>query len=222
MTRWVATRLERLSIAHLWPPSLLLALLWATMRSPLACLDFWWHLKVGEIIWKTRHIPQVDTFSFTAQGRCFVYQNWLSEIAYYLLYRMGGLPLLVFLHALTIVLALAVVLWSAWEATRRPRLVALCMLVIMIPVLRFRNARPQVFSMVLFALCYALLRRYRRRAGSHLWGLIPLMALWVNVHGAFVMGLGLVVVYAIMEIVAAPGGTASSSRHPSSTPPGVI
>jgi hypothetical protein len=42
-----------------------------------------------------KSIPQTDLFSFTAQGKTFILGNWLAEITCYLIYRFGGLPLLI-------------------------------------------------------------------------------------------------------------------------------
>src|SRR6185295_20146881 len=61
----------------------------------LRLVDFWWHLKAGEIIVTTRSIPKTDLFSFTAAGHQFILQNWLVEVIYYTTYRVGGLALLV-------------------------------------------------------------------------------------------------------------------------------
>src|SRR5688572_19513886 len=82
-----------LTIDHLWLGIPIFVLLWKTFLFPLPVLDFWWHLKVGEVIATTGSIPNVDAFSFTAAGKPFILQNWLAELTYYLLYRLGDFPL---------------------------------------------------------------------------------------------------------------------------------
>jgi hypothetical protein len=203
MTRTLTAGLGRISTSHLWALVVLMAILWVAMGTPLPPLDFWWHLKAGEVIWTTRSIPRVDTFSSTAWGQSFVYQNWLSEVIYHLTYLLGGFPLLVALHALTITLSFALVLRTTWRFTSRPRLAALCALAGEILAIRFTNARPQVLSMLFFSIFYLVLQRYRHRPGHSVWLLIPLMALWANVHGAFVLGLGLVALFAGTELLKA-------------------
>jgi len=181
--------LPHLSIEHLWAMAALAGALWPALAIPLQPLDFWWHLKVGEVIHTTGSIPRTDLFSFTAQGREFVYQNWLSELIYYLTYKLGGLPSIVLLNALAVTAAFGLVLYLCWEASHEVRRAALCTLLAEALGIRFTNARPQAFSFPLFTAFYLLLQRYRRRGGNSLWLLPPLMALWVNVHGAFVLGL---------------------------------
>lgn len=87
--------LPRLRIEHLWLAVPILLVTCFGFLLKLRLVDFWWHLKIGEIIVNTRAIPRTDLFSFTAAGEPFVLQNWLVEVLYYLTYRAGGLPLLV-------------------------------------------------------------------------------------------------------------------------------
>src|SRR5258708_40173713 len=75
---------------HLWLGLPVFVLLWKNFLFPLPVLDFWWHLKLGEVIAATRSIPRVDVFSFTAAEKPFIVQNWLTEVVYYGLYRAGG------------------------------------------------------------------------------------------------------------------------------------
>src|SRR5215831_17897700 len=90
-----ATRLN-LTIDHLWLITPIFAVAYKLFRYPLPLLDFWWHLKIGQVIATTRSIPRVDLFSFTAGGKPFVVQNWLAELIFYGTYRVGGYPLIVF------------------------------------------------------------------------------------------------------------------------------
>ena len=192
--------IPRLSIEHLWVMVALAAILWSALAKPLQLLDFWWHLKVGEIIYATRAIPHTDLFSFTAAGHDFVHQSWLSELVYHLTYTLGGLPLLICLNALTIVIAFGLVFYLCWESSRSIRIAAACTLLAEVLSIGFTNARPQVFSFPLFALFCLVLQRYRRRRGNLLWTLPLLMAVWVNVHGAFVLGLLLLFIVTCSEL----------------------
>jgi len=203
MIQAFARSVKSISIAHLWVPVVLVAMLWIAMDTPLPPLDFWWHLKAGEVIYTTGSIPRVDTFSFTAGGQDFLYQNWLSEIIYYLTYLIGGLPLLVLLHSVIITLSFGVVLWLGADTTGSPRTASLCTLAGEVLAIRFTNARPQVFSMLFFAIFYHLLERYRTCRSPVPWILVPLMALWANMHGAFVLGMGLVVLVTGTELLKA-------------------
>ncbi|HEX2987996.1 MAG TPA: hypothetical protein VHS06_07485, partial [Chloroflexota bacterium] len=53
-------------------------------------IDFWWHLKTGELIATTGTIPTADPFSYTVPGRPWIAHEWLWELAIYLIYSRGG------------------------------------------------------------------------------------------------------------------------------------
>ncbi len=59
-------------------------------------------------------------------------------------------------------------------------------------------ARVQMFSLVLFALLVALLRSEARRPSQRVWLAVPLLALWGNLHGAAILGLGVLGVYLLV------------------------
>jgi hypothetical protein len=55
------------------------------------------------------------------------------------------------------------------------------------------GVRPRIFTLLLSSVYLALPDRYVRRAeGREIWWLVPLMVLWVNLHGGFLMGLVLI------------------------------
>lgn len=56
-------------------------------------------------------------------------------------------------------------------------------------------ARVQMFSLALFPLLLMLLRSEARAPSARIWLLIPLVALWSNLHGAVLVGLGITFVY---------------------------
>src|SRR5437867_8280544 len=82
-----------LQIAFSFPVMLavvLVVLTVLTVRSRLNDPDLWWHLKTGEIIWKTHSIPRVDLFSFTTNNHAWIAHEWLSEVTIYGSWKLGG------------------------------------------------------------------------------------------------------------------------------------
>ena len=135
----------------------------------LRLVDFWWHLKAGEIIVTTRSIPRTDLFSFTAAGKPFILQNWLVEVIYYATYQAGGLALLVALNAMLLVAALLPVYHLCREATDRVKLSVMSALLPAVLLLYFGSVRSQVFSFALFSAFYWVLSGYQRRKRNLLW-----------------------------------------------------
>jgi len=46
-------------------------------------------------------------------------------------------------------------------------------------------ARPHIFTLVLLSATVWMLERDRRQSSNRIWILVPLMALWANLHGGF-------------------------------------
>jgi hypothetical protein len=69
--------------------------------------------------------------------------------------------------------------------------------------------RPQMFSFVLFGALLALLARDNYRRDARLWLMLPLMALWANLHGGFLIGLAALALYSavvFLQDIAAHAG----------------
>lgn len=158
---------------------------------PLPPADFWWHLQVGETVLEEGRIPQTDLFSYTAAGQPFHYQSWLAGVILALCYRLGGAAAVVVLNAILLTLAYGL-LWAACrEASGHHHPAALATLIAVAVSAGNWAPRPQTFSILLYALFLWLLLRLRQGKPTPLWLLPSLIALWANLHGAFVLGLAL-------------------------------
>lgn len=157
---------------------------------PLSDGDFWWHLKTGEYILNTRSIPRTDFFSFTNYGRAWVAHEWLSEAIFYVIYSRVGFNVLIVVFALLTALAF----WIAFKrSSSNPLIGGTVALIGVWAILPNVGVRPRIFTLLLSSVYLALLGRYVRRGqGREIWWLVPLMVLWVNLHGGFLMGLVLI------------------------------
>lgn len=63
----------------------------------------------------------------------------------------------------------------------------------------FIIVRAQLFSLVLFCAALLLLRAEARRPTRRVWLLVPLVALWSNLHGAVLAGLAIAAAYLVLE-----------------------
>jgi len=172
--------------------------------------DTWWHLKAGERIWTTRHVLLSDTFSFTASGAFWPNHEWLSQVIFYGLYALGGLPLL------TVVCASAVVgAWAiAWQlAPASPRVKFLLVAWVLGAATTAWTVRPQALSLLLVAVTVWLLVRRR-----YIW-LPPLFVVWANLHGAVLTGLVLVAAACAASLVEKRGREGFFLGSPQENPP---
>lgn len=157
--------------------------------------DIWWHLASGRLICDEGGFPEHDLFSYSETRASYVYHEWLSSVIFYLLYSRVS-PVSVYL--LKALLAAAVVLMMMRRQQRALSLPRILFWGLVLSVVgRGFGMRAQIFSYALFALTLLLLdlsREHKRR--NMIWLLIPLMALWANLHGAFIGGIGVILLHA--------------------------
>lgn len=187
-----------LRLDGLWLVAVLAGTLFLTSLVPLPPNDFWWHLRIGRIIHEVGQIPATNMFGWAVpHDQAFVYGAWLGEYSFYTLHRWGGLELVIF--ARTVLLAGALVLVGC-EAHRRShswRLGALAVLLTFLMSLNNLVVRPQNWSWIPFMLFVLILGAYVDRQIR--WPFLLLcpfvMVLWVNLHGAYILGLLLMGTY---------------------------
>lgn len=174
--------------------------------------DFWWHLKAGQLV-ATEGLPHTNRFAWTLPADTpYVYATWLGEWLFYVLYRAGGLGLVVFARNM---LGLAGFGLVALEARRRSgswRLAALALLLAAAMSANNLIIRTQNWSWVPVGLYALVLGAYAAgQVRPRVLALLPLtMLFWVNAHGAFVVGLALVGVYAAGETLRRLAGSAGA------------
>ena len=69
--------------------------------------DTWWHLKQGELYVTTRSLPTQDPFAFTTAGREWIKYSWVTDVLFYLVFAVLGLPGLVLLLPRDVLAAVA-------------------------------------------------------------------------------------------------------------------
>ena len=133
--------------------------------------------------------PPLTDYTFTSD-RPWINHEWLAEVAMALAFNLGGASGLNLLRLVVIGLTLVLV-WSHLEDVDdllRLQLVAVAGAGML---LRVHPSRPQVFSVLLFALMLWLIARAERRDSMTLLIAVPLMMIaWVNLHGGWIVGVG--------------------------------
>jgi hypothetical protein len=172
---------ERFAVALLFSGLLLAACLMPAQS------DTWWQLRSGEEMWRTGRVMLRDEFTHTVAGEPWPNHEWLSHVLFYLLFALGGLPLLTAFCAAAVTLAWAI----AFRLTPGPVLLR----VAAVGLGAFLSSpawclRPQVLTLAMTAVTLLILVRRR-----YMWTLPGLFLLWANLHGAVALG-GVIVVAA--------------------------
>ena len=166
-----------------------------------ADVDIWGHVQFGRDIVHQREIPATDPYSFTSD-RPWINHEWLAESVMYLSYRVMGPSGLVILRLLTIVLV--GVLVSASIRTEHLSLAGrdvLIMLGVILSLPRTQHVRPQLFSVLLFAVLLLVLIRADKGQRRALWLVPPMMVAWANLHGGWMVGLGTFGLWSACEFI---------------------
>jgi hypothetical protein len=161
--------------------------------------DTWWHLATGEWILDERAVPSTDPFSWTAAGREWVAHEWGSQTLFALIYRAVGPTGLLVLSGLCIGAATLLLLRMARRSSGRwPSAVALGVWIYLSTITW--SVRPHLLSVVLFALFLYVLTEPREEVRRHrAWWLVGASFVWVNLHAAFIVGIGLLWLFALVE-----------------------
>ena len=176
----------------------LLALCTVGVKDP----DIWWHLKTGQIIAFTHSVPHTDPFSWSMGGSPWVAHEWLSELVMYGLFAAGGFPLLVLFFGCLSALAFLLASLTS-DAPIFPA--GLAAFIGAVGAATVFGPRPQIFSILLASVFFYVLEKRR-----WLWALVPLTVIWVNLHGGFAVGLGIILLYSVGALL--EGDRRSSAR----------
>lgn len=150
--------------------------------------DTWWQLAAGQWILQHHAVPFADPFSYTFTGASWVAQEWLSEVFTALAYRVGGWDGVLMLYGAAAGLTFGML---AVHLRRWADGVCLVLLLVLGAACTAGSllVRPHLLALPVLELWTAglLIARSRGTAPSLL--LLPLMVLWANLHGSFMLGL---------------------------------
>ena len=184
----------------------LYVLLVITLVKTTADPDLWGHVLFGRDIVAQGTVPRVDPYSFTSD-REWINHEWLAEVLTYAAYRFGGSSGLVALKLAVLLVALAIISRVVRRAGAAPLVCDVLLLVAVVGSLaRLPFVRPQIFSLLMFTAELAVMVAVDRGARKSLMWLPPVFALWANLHGGFIVGLGVLAVWAAWSAFAGPAG----------------
>ncbi|MBI3298760.1 MAG: hypothetical protein HYZ75_11385 [Elusimicrobia bacterium] len=169
--RWVAP----VSLALLASAVVLLGAM--AVRDP----DTWWHLAAGRLVFQSG-IPKGEPFSFVLTGRPWVSFEWLSQALFWGVWSAGGAAALILFKGAVAALGYGLV-WR-W-GKKSPVWSALLCVLAALSARHWLVERPFIFDLSCIGLAALILgARFGDGPGRRAWLLVPLTALWANLHGA--------------------------------------
>jgi hypothetical protein len=165
----------------------------ALTARPAVDPDLWWHLRTGQLIAETRHVPNVDPFSFTRAGANWVAHEWLSEVVFFELWKHGGFAALIVFSS---VVTTAGFMLLYFRCHTHRRWAAAATALGGLAAAPAWGVRPQMFTFTLASLLLWLVDAGQKRPKLLFW-IPPLFLLWLNLHAGFAVGLALLLAYGL-------------------------
>jgi hypothetical protein len=157
------------------------------------------HIAVGRVFLATGTLPLVDVFSHAHFGVPFVNWEWVPQVGMALADRLLGLNGVALLAAALIAGTLYGLARLLLAAGLHPLPALLLLLLAAVASEIHWLARPYLWSWALLPVLLGVLegvRTGRLPVRALLW-VVPLCALWANLHAAFVSGLSCLAAYAV-------------------------
>ncbi|MDE1987344.1 MAG: hypothetical protein KGL29_04780 [Alphaproteobacteria bacterium] len=161
--------------------------------------DTYWHIAAGRWMIDNQTVLRIDLFSYTFAGHPWQTHEWLAEIVMALAYvgaGWGGVMLLFGAAA-----ALTAGLLAHHLSPRLSGLSLVATLALSLAcVAGSLLARPHLLALPLLEIWTAGLVIARAEGRAPSWKLLPVLALWANLHASFLLGLALIVPFALEAV----------------------
>jgi len=147
--------------------------------------DIWLHLKTGELILQTKHVPAHDPFSGALVSKEWVDHSWLVQVVFFTVFKFLGPDNLILLSAILILSAFLLLFFSFYRQRSYLTFIVTAMAITIFACKSRLNIRPENFSLLFFSFYIFALSRPKKRFIY----LLPIAQIfWVNCHGFFILG----------------------------------
>jgi hypothetical protein len=173
---------------------------WNLFISRYLVADSFMDLDAGRLTARSG-IPHHEALTSAAHGHSWIDQQWLAHLLYYGAWSLAGYAGLAIASSLLVGTAFGLLAGLMTYLGVPPQRAAAWTLFAFAACLGNTVVRAQSFSYLLFVGLLWLLVVDSRRIGFRRTFLlaVPLLAVWSNLHGAVVLGIGLTVAYAVVR-----------------------
>lgn len=164
--------------------------------------DSGWHIAAGQWMIAQRNVPHGDILSYSAKGQPWVAHEWLADVLMAASHGLAGWSGVLIFYGLVVALFIAVmaIYLRRWL---EPFAAAAVIIGVILALYPFLLARPHVTAWPVMAAWVVLLLRAREENRLPPWWSLLLITLWANLHGSFILGLGLIGPFAAETLFAA-------------------
>ena len=168
-------------------------------------LDLWARLAVGSVFFQTGSVLKHDIFSYLPTKDIWIDHEWGSGVVFYFFVKhMGDWGIFVLkaliLFAIFILIIKTINLQRDKDHDSAGIFYFIFLGFSLLPGIA-SLIRCQMFSYLFFTLWIYELERIRRGENKFIWIFPVTMLFWVNMHGGFLTGIGLIIIYALGELL---------------------
>lgn len=174
------------------------AFLAAISRLAIVDLDLFHEMALIREAFRLGYLPRVDSFSYMPTITPVVHHEWGTGLILYLLtvhFGLGAPGLMVLKYLLAAAIPLGCYRFATRQGAGYAVFSFLAWLGIGMGWGGFSTIRAQLFTLLFLVIFFFLIEADRRGKGWALWLWLPLYLIWLNLHGGFLIGLGLLAVY---------------------------
>jgi len=153
------------------------------------------HIRAGDVTLQMGRVPRHDMFSFITPPLEWVAHSWLAEVLMALVYKVFGLTGIVLVFATLIAFIFRLLFCILRRNSENILLVTSIAILAAASSWLHWHARPHVFSVLLALVWYHLLDDFQYREKNRLYWLPAIYLVWINLHGGFIIGPILLVIY---------------------------
>jgi len=148
------------------------------------------------------NLTKADSWAFSTQSQVWMNQNWGADLILFLTFQLFGTTGLLVLKFLLLALCAFFLYLTLRQRAIPPTLSILIAGLIIAAMNVYAILRPNLFTLTLIPLLLWLLMKSSKRP-AFIWLAVLTVALWSNVHGGFIFGLGMLLLWVACNFVPA-------------------
>lgn len=173
--------------------------------------DTYWHICAGQWMLVHHAVLSHDPFSLAFAGRAWETQEWLAEVAMAAMFQYFGWSGVAVLTGLA--MAASATILSLYVAKHLDAIASLIVVVLGLScVMPDYLARPHILALPFLTVWIVGLASASAARQSPNWLLLPIMAIWANLHGSFIFGIALIFPFGLETTLAEQSSRLDTAR----------
>lgn len=182
---------------------LIFILLFVGFFHPITAItqDLGRHFLLGEIILKTFSVPKINLFSYTYPNFPFINLHWLSEVIFYLVYKLINFNGLLIFSTFIVIISFLLIFIKAQKDRLSPAVITIGSILYLRVLFERTDIRPEIFSFLFLSIFVFILYKYRDKFTNWIFILPFLELLWVNMHIYFIVGIAVLFLFLFEDLI---------------------